>query len=75
MLKNLVQLFHAEASKECKFLCDADTDLQIVKNALVKFLGYVSQVEEATKQAKDAAEAKAAAAAPAPVVEDPKPTA
>ncbi len=61
-LKNLSKLEHKIGDKVFHFLCDQDSPLNQVKDALLNFLGFVSQVE---KTAQDEA-AKKAAEAPAP---------
>ncbi len=58
MLKNLSSLEHAIEGKAYQFLCDPNSPLNHVKDALVKFLGYVQQIEDQAKAAKDAQDAK-----------------
>lgn len=65
MLKNLVQLLHSELDKEVKLLCDPDTDIKIVMNALYKFMGYCEQIKQADEKEKAEAKAKADAEAAA----------
>ena len=49
MLSNLVQLFHQVENKACRFICDHDTPLNTIKEALFQFQKYIGQVEDAAK--------------------------
>jgi len=60
-LKNLSKLEHKIGDKVFHFLCDQDSPLNQVKDALLNFLGFVAQVEKA---AQDEAAKKAAEASP-----------
>jgi hypothetical protein len=62
MLKNLVSLEHKIGEKVVNLMCEADTSLEHVKSALIKFMSHVSNVEEA---------AKAQASTPAPSMPEP----
>ena len=55
MLKNLSVLEHSIEGKAYQFLCDPNSPLNHVKDALVKFLGYVQQVEDQVRTAQDKA--------------------
>lgn len=66
MLKNISQLEHAVGDKVYHFMCDSNSPLNEVKDALFQFLKYVGQVEDAVKAQQ------AQAVAEAPVVEEPK---
>ena len=62
MLKYISQLEHKIGDKTYQFLCDPNSPLSEVKDALFQFLRYVGQVEDAVKEqqekAKDEAETK-----------------
>lgn len=49
MLKNLVKLEHFVADKAIHLLCDSDTPLASVKEALFNFMKYIGQVEDSIK--------------------------
>lgn len=49
MLKNLSRLEHIAGNKVYHFICDQDSPLNEVKDALFQFLKYVGQVEDAVK--------------------------
>ena len=66
MLKNLSVLEHSIEGKAYQFLCDPNSPLNHVKDALVKFLGYVQQVEDQVKTAQEQKPAEE------PVPEQPK---
>lgn len=59
MLKNLSVLEHVIEGKAYTLFCDPNSPLNHVKDALVKFLGYVQQVEDQVKAAQEAKEAQA----------------
>jgi len=49
MLSNLVQLAHQAENKVCRFICDNDTPLNVIKEALFQFQKYIGQIEDAAK--------------------------
>lgn len=49
MLKNLCQLEHVVSDKICRFICDNDTDINIIKEALFQFQKFIGTVEDAAK--------------------------
>ena len=49
MLKNLSQLELIIEDKICRFMCDFDTPLTHVKEALFQFQKYIGQIEDAAK--------------------------
>lgn len=65
MIKNIIQLETQVDGKNYRFLCDHDSQVDHVIEALVQFLAYA-------KQFKDAAIAAAAASAPPPVETPPQ---
>lgn len=54
MLKNLVQLEHIVADKVCRFICENDTDINIIKEALFQFQKFIGSVEDIAKANKEA---------------------
>ncbi len=50
MLKNLAQLEHIVENKVCRFICDNDTPVHFIKEALFQFQKYIGQIEDAAKQ-------------------------
>lgn len=58
MLKNLSGLEYKGAQKIYHFMCDQDSPLNEIKDALFHFTKYVGQIEDAIK-AQQAAEAQA----------------
>lgn len=70
MLKNLAQLEHVVENKVCRFICDNDTPIHFVKEALFQFQAYIAKVEENIKAQQD--QAKAQADAQAQAQEEPK---
>ena len=73
MLKNITRLESIIADKVYHFSCDMDAPLTHVKEAILKFLYYVGQIEEqVAAQAKAAEEREVADKAQAPVEEPPK---
>jgi hypothetical protein len=66
MLKNLSQLEHKIGSNVYSFLCDPNSPLNEVKDALLKFLTFVGQVEDQVKAQQDAAQKAEAPAEQAP---------
>ena len=70
MLKNIVQLESIIADKAYHLLCEPDAPLPHVKEALMKFIYYVGQIEEqALAQQKAIQEKEEAEKAQAPVEE------
>ena len=49
MLKNLCQLEHVVENHVCRFICDNDAPLNVLKEALFQFQKYIGQVEDAAK--------------------------
>jgi len=49
MLSNLVQLAHQIENKVCRFICDNDTPIHFIKEALFQFQKHIGQVEDAAK--------------------------
>ncbi len=47
MLKNITRLEHIASDKVFHFLCDMDSPVELVKNALRSFMEYVDQYEKA----------------------------
>lgn len=54
MLKNLSQLEHIVENKICRFICDNDTPIHFVKEALFQFQKYIGQIEDQAKQQQEA---------------------
>jgi hypothetical protein len=50
MLKNLSQLEHSIENRVCRFICDNDTPINIVKESLFQFQKYIGQIEDMAKQ-------------------------
>ncbi len=57
MLKTIARLEKVIAEKTYHFLLDTDSRIDHAKEALLQFLGVVTQIEEAQKQAAAQAEA------------------
>jgi hypothetical protein len=55
MLKNLSSLEHVIEGKIYTLLCDPASPLNHVKDALVKFLGYVQNVEDQARATQEKA--------------------
>lgn len=55
MLKNLARLEHTVEGRVFHFLCDQDSPLPAVKEALFKFMGYIGQIEDQVKAQQEAA--------------------
>lgn len=70
MLTNLSGLTHWVGDRAYHLLCDSNSPLNEVKDALMQFMAYVVKVEEA---AKAQADAQAAAQAAQPPVASPTP--
>lgn len=49
MLKNLCQIEHEIENKVCRFICDNDTPIHIIKESLFQFQRYIGQAEDAAK--------------------------
>lgn len=58
MIKNKTTIEHIAGNRVFQFICDAESSIDLVKDALVKFLQYAGQIEDQVKEkaAKDAAE-------------------
>lgn len=54
MLKNLSQLEHIIENKICRFICDNDTPIHFVKEALFQFQKYIGHLEDQAKQQQEA---------------------
>lgn len=54
MIKNLSQIELLIENKICRFICDHDTSLVIVKEALFQFQKYIGQIEDAAKSQQEA---------------------
>lgn len=63
MIKNIARLEHKIGEKLFHFYCESDSSLADVKDALVQFMGYVSNVENTIKAQSDKSQS-------APVTED-----
>lgn len=59
MLKNITQLVHKVGSRSYQLLCDSDSPLVEVKDALVQFMGYAANVENAAKASSEPVPASA----------------
>jgi len=55
MLKNLSRLEHVIGDKVYHFVCDNDSPLNEVKEALFQFLKYVGQIEDSVKAQQEKA--------------------
>ena len=76
MLKNVSRLEHVVNDKFYHLLCDSDSPISDVKDALFQFLKYIGNVEDQIKAAKAKEEAEKAASQPSATVvvdEAPKP--
>ena len=71
MLKNISQLESVIEGKVHHFLCDSDSPLTHVKEALFQFQKFVGQIEDNIKSQQEAAKAKEEADKAA--LEEPKP--
>ena len=60
MLSNLVQLAHQIENKVCRFICDNDTPISVIKEALFQFQKYVGAIEDAAKAQQAQKEAESA---------------
>ena len=49
MLKNLASLTHTVENKVCQFICENDTPIAIIKEALFQFQKYIGVIEDAAK--------------------------
>lgn len=58
MLSNLVQLKHIVGEKAIHLICDNDTEIPSIREALCKFLSYVQQVEDKVKEQQAAQQTK-----------------
>jgi hypothetical protein len=50
MLKNVSQLEHTISGKVYRFTCENDAELSQVKEALIRFLSYVTQLSDAIEE-------------------------
>ncbi len=64
MLKNIARLEAKVGEKVYQLLCDNDSPLNELKDALFQFLKYVGQIEDAVKAQKEQAEAEKSAEEP-----------
>lgn len=64
MLNSLAQLTHKVENKVCQFICDHDTPISAIKEALFQFQKYIGQVEDVAK-----AQVEAEKPPQAPIVE------
>jgi len=71
MLKNLSSLEHKAGDKIYHFICDTDSPLNDVKDALFQFLKFVGQVEDTVKAQQEKMKAEADSQ-PKPQEEAPK---
>lgn len=69
MIKTKAQLEHKIGERIFHFLCDNDSPLHEVKEALSQFIGHVTNIENAAKEQQEAAEKKKAEEAGIPVIE------
>lgn len=53
MLKNITKLECSIQGKSFQFLCDNDSPLEYVKEALFQYLKYVGQIEDQVKTQQD----------------------
>lgn len=76
MLKNITQLEHIVAGKVFHFMCEMDSELPAVKEALCQFLKFVGNIEDQHKanQATTNAESSSVCVKPEVQPEVPKPT-
>ena len=58
MLKNMCKLECQIENKTYQFICDNDSPLNHAKDALIKFLQYVGQIEDQVKAQQEAAKAE-----------------
>jgi hypothetical protein len=49
MLKNLSQLEHVVENRVCRFVCDNDAPIHVIKECLFQFQRYIGQVEDYAK--------------------------
>lgn len=49
MLKNISQLEHTISGKVYRFTCENDAELAQVKEALIRFLSYISNLSDAVE--------------------------
>ncbi len=72
MMKNMVKLEHVIGDRVFHFLCDNDSPLNEVKDAVLEFLKYVGKIEDQVKAQQAQAEAQKAADEAAKVAEESK---
>lgn len=68
MLTNISKLQVQVDNKAYQFLCDVDSPLASVKEALFQFSKYVGSIEDQVKANQEAQAKQAAESAPAPIV-------
>ena len=61
MLKTIARLEHKIGERIYHMLCDADSPLGEVKEALCRFMAHISMIEDAAAKAAEAAKAEAEA--------------
>ncbi len=73
MLKQLCELEHKISDKVCRFVCDNDTDINIIKESLFQFQKFIGSVEDIAKANKEAQEKAAQPPVPENTSEQPVP--
>lgn len=71
MLKNISQLEHIVSGKLYHFTCDADSPIPMVKEALMKMLQYIGQLEDQIAAGQKAEKEKAESESKA-IIEEPQ---
>jgi len=61
MLKNIVKLEHTVNDKVFQLICDNDSPLECLKEALFQFQKYVGQIEDNVRLQQEKAKAEAEA--------------
>lgn len=72
MLKNISRLEHKIGDRVYHLLCDNDSPLNEVKDALFQFLKYVGQIEDAVKAQQEQKQAEEAKLPTPDVIEESK---
>lgn len=70
MLKQICQLELVIAEKTCRFSCDNDTDINIIKEALFQFQKFIGSVEDIAKAKAEAEKSKEKNNEPTPIAPD-----
>jgi hypothetical protein len=65
MIKNVTQLEATIVGKVHRFLCDSDSQVDHVIDALVQFLAYAKQIKDAAQKAQEEAQKQKEAETPA----------